>query len=248
MAGYMERVALVALGPSHKDYLMKTEIAGGRANLYDLIWHMDDMRVQEARAEAGNSKIKGMLNWMKKHPGPIMTSRAYADYPGLIEYPLQHVIRSTGTAYFNSTVAYAVAYAIHIGVKEMSLFGVDFTWPNVHAAEAGRACVEFWIGQAMARGMIIHIAESSTLMDAVEPEARRFYGYDTREVRISAPDGRPKVSFIEKPAPSAAEIEQRYSHNVIAFKNGADHAALHDALKSMPYEINGAEGKSFPLG
>ena len=35
---------------------------------------------------------------------------------------------------------------------------------------------------------------------------------------------------------------------MIAFKNGADHAALHDALKSMPYEINGAEGKSFPLG
>jgi hypothetical protein len=51
-------------------------------------------------------------------------------------------------AYFNSTAAYAVAYAIHMGVKKISVFGMDFTYPNAHDAEKGRACVEFWLGIA----------------------------------------------------------------------------------------------------
>jgi hypothetical protein len=40
--------------------------------------------------------------------------------------------------YFNSTAAYAVAYAVAIGVEQITLFGFDFTYPNAHQAEQGR--------------------------------------------------------------------------------------------------------------
>jgi hypothetical protein len=48
------------------------------------------------------------------------------------------VINSCGIAYFNNTAAYAVAYAVHIGVKKITLFGCDYTYPNAHDAEKGR--------------------------------------------------------------------------------------------------------------
>jgi hypothetical protein len=48
------------------------------------------------------------------------------------------------------------------------LFGCDFSYPNLHLAESGRACVEFWMGQASARGVQFAIAGHSTLMDMRE--------------------------------------------------------------------------------
>jgi hypothetical protein len=222
------RVAIVALGPSWHDYVHLTEAAGGRHALFDqtwvinsfgnvldhdMVWHMDDIRVQEARAAAGNTKIANMLAWLKKHPGPIMTSRAYEDYPGTVEYPLEAVINGTGNAYFNSTPAYAVAYAIFKGATSITLAGIDFTWPNAHEAESGRACVEYWLGRAAQRGIEVHAVASSTLFDAREPH-KRFYGYDTRDVKLDIVDGKAKVSFTDKQAPTAEEIEQRYDHGL----------------------------------
>lgn len=221
------RVAIAALGPSWVDYVNVVEAEGGRHALFDqtwvvntfgdvldhdMVWHMDDIRVQEARAAAGNAKIGAMLSWLKTHRGPVMTSRAYEDYPGAIEFPLEDVINTTGSAYFNSTPAYAVAYAIYKGAKAISCFGMDYTWPNAHEAESGRACVEFWLGRASQLGIEVRVGASSTLMDSREPLARRFYGYDTRDVAMTVEDGRARVTFSEKTPPTAEEIEARYDH------------------------------------
>lgn len=224
-------VALVALGPSSLQYVQTVEAHGGRhafcdkvwtVNSFgnvldcDLIWHMDDVRVQEARAAAKpTGKIAGMLRWLKAHRGaPVMTSRAHPEYPTLIAYPLEDVLNTCPTLYFNSTPAYAIAYAIHIGVKQLSLFGLDYTWPNAHEAERGRACVEYWLGRAMQRGMIIRIGDHSTLMDSNTSEAEKFYGYDTVDVAVSVDGNRVIVTQSERQiTPSAADIEARYDHS-----------------------------------
>lgn len=222
-------VAIVALGPSADTYYRMAESQGGRRAFCDETWcinsngdilscdrifHMDDMRVQEARAAAGNAKIGSMLDWMRKHQGPIYTSKVYPEYPGLVEFPLEEVINSVGTAYFNSTPAYAFCYAMYMSVTRISLFGIDFTWPNAHEAERGRACVEYWIGRAMQRGIGIFVAPNSTLLDANMPASDRFYGYDARtpNVVFDAEAMRASVSFVEKPIPTAEEIERRYDH------------------------------------
>ena len=173
-------VALVALGPSSHDYIVAAEASGGRSaafgavwavNTYgdvlahDLLWHMDDVRVQEARA-AGNPKIAAMLAWMRRHPGPIMTSRPHPGYPGLVAYPLEDVVNAVGSDYFNSTVAYAIAYAIATKVKRLDLFGLDFNWRGSSEVEPGRACCEYWIGRAQLLGVEVKVAPHSTLMDA----------------------------------------------------------------------------------
>jgi hypothetical protein len=160
-------VAILGMGPSLAQYMAIVRGLCGRSAYCDEVWainglgdvfqcdrifHMDDVRIQEIRAAAApESNIANMLRWLKKHPGPVMTSRAHPDYPGLVEFPLEDVINDLGFAYLNNTAAYAVAYAIHLGVKKISLYGCDFTYANAHDAEKGRACVEYWLGFAKAR-------------------------------------------------------------------------------------------------
>lgn len=230
-----ERVAILGLGPSVTDFLELSKRLGGRHEIADEVWainalgdvfacdrifHMDDVRVQEIRAEAKpESNIANMLKWIRKHPGPIYTSVVREGYPGLVAFPLEEVLNAKhdgngGAPYFNSTAAYAIAYAVHLGVKELWLFGLDYTRANSHEAEKGRACCEFWLGIAAARGIEIRLPGSTPLMDACEPHAARLYGYDCVDVWFKdQADGSVKLSFEEKAPPTAAEIEARYDHS-----------------------------------
>lgn len=224
-------VAILALGPSLEAYVDHVKRLGSRHAFADEVWainavadviqcdrvfHMDDVRVQEIRAAAQPaSNIAAMLPWLKRHPGPIYTSRPHEDYPGLVAFPLADVIRACcGVAYFNNTGAYAVAFAIYLGVRKISLFGFDYTYPNAHDAEKGRACVEFLLGIARARGIAIGLPDRTTLLDGVATQAERLYGYDTLDVDLSADGkGRVHVAFAEREQlPTAAEIEAHYDH------------------------------------
>jgi SAM-dependent methyltransferase len=226
-----KHVAIVALGPSSDQYVDITKRQGGRHKFCDetwainamgdvidcdLIFHMDDVRIQEIRAAAAPaSNIAAMVKWLKTSKVPVVTSRPHPDYPALVEFPLEDVLNHLGHDYFNNTAAYAVAFAIHIGVAELSLFGMDYTYANVHDAEKGRACVEFWIGQAHARGIRVHLPKSTSLLDANVPRSARLYGYDTLDIEFSMQaDGQVKLGFTPRTSlPTAAEIEANYDHS-----------------------------------
>lgn len=225
-----KHVVILGLGPSLESYVDLVKRLGGRRAFADEVWginavgdvvqcdrifHMDDVRVQEIRAAARpKSNIAAMLEWMKRHSGPIYTSVPHPDYPGCVAFPLQDVINSCGWAYFNSTAAYAVAYAVHIGVEKLSLFGMDFTYPKAHDAEKGRGCVEFHLGIAAARGIRIGLPSVTSLMDSCAPIDERVYGYDGVSLEMEEHEGgdvtvtmTPKESL-----PTAEEIERRYDH------------------------------------
>lgn len=232
-----ESVAILGLGPSIAQYLDLAKRIGATSKVADEIWginalgdvlkchrifHMDDVRVQEMRAAADpDGNIAAMLSWLKTTNIPVYTSRVVPGYDALVEFPLEDVLNNCGYAYFNSTAAYAVAYAIYLGVKKIFLFGCDFHYPDSASAEKGRACVEFWLGIAAARGIQFVTAKSSTLMDACYPESMRLYGYDLVDVTIAAVEreeggNRAVVSFYEKPKeqwPTAEEIEDAYDHS-----------------------------------
>jgi hypothetical protein len=116
-------------------------------------------------------------------------------------------------AYFNSTAAYAVAFAIHEGATKISLWGIDFTYPDAHDAERGRACVEFWLGIAAERGIDIAMPRTTSLMDAFYSQAERFYGYDCVDLKFErAADGIQVLMTERAELPTAADIEARYDH------------------------------------
>jgi hypothetical protein len=222
-------VAILGHGPSLLQYIWLAKGLGARAKLADEVWainavadvlacdrvfHMDDVAVQAIRGAANpDGNIAAMLPWLARHPGPIYTSIVRDGYPGMVAFPLEDVLTNLGYGYFNSTAAYAVAFAIHIGVRKISLFGCDFTYPNAHDAEKGRGCVEYWLGQAHARGIEILLPQRTSLLDAIEPE--KFYGYDAVNISISedTETGKITLGMTPRELPTAAEIESRYDHS-----------------------------------
>lgn len=225
-----EHVVILGLGPSLDEYTNIVKRLGNRKSFADETWtinmlggifdcdlcfHMDDVRIQEIRAKARpESNIAAMLEWLKESKVPVMTSRSHEDYPMLENFPLERVMNELKFDYFNSTAAYAVAYAIYLGVSKISLFGCDYTYPNAHDAEKGRACLEFWLGMAAERGIKISVPKKSSLMDAIHSREERLYGYDTVDVDMQIIDGNMKIQFVEKTElPTAEEIEAKYDHS-----------------------------------
>lgn len=225
-------VVIVGLGPSAEEWPNLAKRLGGASAFCDEVWginalgdvlrcdrvfHMDDVRIQEIRAAAKpESNIARMLEWMRIYPGPIYTSIPDPRYPGLVKYPLAAVLSSCGgVAYLNNTAAAAVAFAIHLGVKEITCFGMDYTYPNAHDAEKGRACTEYYLGIARARGIEIGLPGGTSLMDSCMPADDRLYGYDAVDLAISTDTGgRLAIAMTPKAAlPTAEEIERRYDHS-----------------------------------
>lgn len=181
-------VAIVAMGKSHDQFILaKTHsrpidevwainvMAG--VIYHDRVFMMDPASRFLDSEDAGNQT--GMMrSVLKQHTGPIYTCELDDRCPGLVEYPLEEVVNAVGTWYLNNTVAYAIAFAIAAKVKELHIFGVDFSYKgNVHFAEAGRACCEFLIAKAVERGMKVGIAQTSSLMDTSTPIKEKLYGY-----------------------------------------------------------------------
>lgn len=225
----MTHVAILGLGPSVRQFLELTKRWGGRRAYCDEVWginalgdvfacdrifHMDDVKVQEIRAKANpQSNIAQMLKWLKTTRIPVVTSIARPEYPALEPFPLEEVLNAHPQGYFNSTAAYAIAYALHVKATKLSIFGMDFTYPDAHDAEKGRGCVEFWLGIAASRGVQIALPKTTSLMDSLYPQEKRFYGYDCVELRFRAVASGVAVEMTDREElPTAEEIEAAYDH------------------------------------
>jgi hypothetical protein len=233
--GKINHVAIVAFGPTSAFYIDAAKKEGNRKRFADfviainamgsviqndLVMHMDDVRIQERRAEADpEGMVAGLVEWLRSYPGRVMTSRCHPDYPQLEEFPLEDLLNKLGSAYINGTGAAALAYAIYLEPKEISLWGFDFTYPNAHKNEKGRGCVEYWIGYATKSGIQIRLPPKTSLLDSFEDSASdeaNIYGYDTVKLQIRM-GGNGLFKVRKTPLdpsewPTAEEIEAAYDH------------------------------------
>ena len=123
-----------------------------------------------------------MKKVLKTHPGPIYTCELDDRCDNLVEFPLLEVIEDTGSSYLNNTVCFAIAFAMYNKVGRVNMFGVDFTYKgNLHFAEAGRACVEFWLSKCITSGIVVSVAPRSGLLDTDVPIQDKIYGYHRLE-------------------------------------------------------------------
>lgn len=212
----VERVAIVAMGPSARSFFDAGVRGAGVSEFADAVWainkamwvvrhdvgfRMDSPAVFERRIEESeNDKQRRarsqMRDFLRTHNRPVYSGIRERDprYPCLVPYPLAEVVGTLRSDYFNGGVSYAVAMAIVMGVKRISLFGCDYTnHTNPHAhGERGRGCVEFYLGMANAHGIEVIVPSTSCLIDGnVEPQDR-FYGYDPKP-QFTMSDGAPKL-------------------------------------------------------
>ena len=185
-------VAIVGLGSTQGAFT--SSVANGK--YFDEVWAVNSMMVPIKHdrvfmmdpasrfldTENAGPQTEAMRKALGKHPGPIYTCTLDDRVPGAVKYPLKEVVKDTGLCYFNNTVPYAVAFAIYHKVTHLYFYGIDYSYKsNIVMAEAGRACTEFWISAAVARGMKIEVAQDSTLLDTNVPEEEKLYGYHRLE-------------------------------------------------------------------
>jgi hypothetical protein len=181
-------VAIVGMGKSWFDYnLAKShgvhfdEVWAINA-VADVIYHdrvfMMDPPSRFLDTDDAGGQTDSMIKVLKEHKGPIYTCELDDRCPGLVEFPIKEVVSDTNCFYLNNTVAYAVAFAYWNDVAVINLFGVDFSYKgNLHFAEAGRSCVEFWLAKCIENGMVVSVAPRSGLLDTDVPIQEKLYGY-----------------------------------------------------------------------
>lgn len=172
-----KKVNILAMGSSRNDFevlqlmeqrpdvLKDAETWGinymGAIKKLDRIIHLDPVHPY-----LGHDVVRDMCDGALKDGTPFYTSHKHPFYSNHVVYPFDFVVQNLGSHYLNGSVAYAVALAIAEGYTDIGLFGADFSYPNAHVSESGRACVEYWMGVAAGRGVRFIVAQSSTLMDA----------------------------------------------------------------------------------
>lgn len=180
------RVNIVAMGDSRNGYLQARCSSDGHAATWGEVWGINlincAMRVDRAFV------MDPIGEYLDRYTGhitkpllsidvPIYTTEHDPRFPTSVPYPLKEVVESTGVPCLTTTGAYAIAYALHIGVKELMLWGLDYTYPDKQIAEEGKANVEWLLCLAQQRGVAIGIAKGCTLLWAHKPREQRFYGY-----------------------------------------------------------------------
>ena len=181
-------VALIGLGGSQIAYTLS--VANGAE--YDEVWAINSMLAPLKHdrvfmmdppsrfldTENAGKQTPALRRELPKHKGPIYTCQLDDRVPGAVLYPLEEVVKDTNLCYFNNTVPYAVAFAAYQEIGKLHLFGIDYSYStNVHMAESGRACTEFWLSFCVSQGIKIDVAYGSSLLDTNVPPEERLYGY-----------------------------------------------------------------------
>jgi len=183
-----KRVALLGLGISQIDFVIGME----NGKTWDEVWginsaagvfncdrlFMMDPPSRFFDTDDAGKQTSVMRRILPKLKIPIYTCELDPRVPKAVLFPLEEVANYSKCAYFNNTVAYAIAFAYWNKLSAIDLFGIDFSYQHdLHFAEAGRGCVEFWLSKVMESGMTVGVSPRSTVLDSCVDARERLYGY-----------------------------------------------------------------------
>ena len=216
-----KKIAIIGLGASQIDYVIGVE----NSQTWDEVWGINSaLSVFELdrvfmldpvsrfldTEDAGN-QTEVMRRVLPKYTKPIYTCELDDRVPALVEYPLEEVIKDQRCAYMNTTVAFSLAFALWSEVSHIDLFGMDFSYKhNLHFAEAGRACLEFWICKCISSGITVGVSPRSSLLDQNVEIENRLYGYHRlANPKIAMPD--PQGEWVVCDRSDLAEMVKKHN-------------------------------------
>jgi len=140
-----------AIKPKHDQVWGLNQQATWKGIELDRCFIMDDLKLRMP-FYAGYD----FVNWLKDYDKPIITSKAYDEWPTSEAYPIEEIAKyfglPLGVAMY-STVDYMIALAIFEGATQIDLYGVDMT--SKTAPPEMLMGTAQWIGAAHARGVYV---------------------------------------------------------------------------------------------
>lgn len=123
----------------------------------DRAFELHDLRLLEGEHSRRGADYMDRLRGI----GSLFMQEAYPSIGNAMRYPFEAVAESIGAYYFNSSIAYALALAIHEGAEEIGIWGVDMKGEDEYAYQ--RPNMEYLIGVARGKGIKVYVPDESPL-------------------------------------------------------------------------------------
>lgn len=143
---------------------------------WDFLWEMHNhAHVVSDRLREGQ-QVKGSdhYDFLKALPGPgtpghkpVFMQQHFPDIPASEEFPVKELAEKFypgEEAYFTSTPAYMMAWAIERGYKRIGCYGIDLLQDEEYAYQ--KPCMEYLIGVARGKGIEVIVPKQSSLLKA----------------------------------------------------------------------------------
>lgn len=197
--GTPRSVTLVSLGPSREDYCMSMQepvpafpSADEIWTLNRGVWHVphDLLFVMDhIQGEAESYPEYGARLW--RHDKPIITSDTADGWPDHVySFPFDAVtswlaadVKPVHGDWFHNSLAYILVYAAFIGVRELTVWGADYSHHRSGRVEDGHPNVAYWAGVLERVGLSVRVPSASTFLGA--NQRGYMYGYH-RDPRAAA--------------------------------------------------------------
>lgn len=174
-----KRVAIVGFAPSSKDLAPYNDPSWSIWGLNQLYRHIPRAdRWLEIHSNWDEHVVEGTdhRRWLAEAPIPIYMTQRVPGIPNSVRYPIEKVMEGNPD-YFTSTIAFAMALAIHEKFEEIGIFGVDLIAGDEYFYQ--KACAEFWIGVAHAKGIKVTLPQQTALLK----QSHR-YGYQVEPASL----------------------------------------------------------------
>lgn len=126
--------------------------------------------------------------WLPEHRKgkTIIMQKRYLGVPGAKKLPVAEMVdwfSYDGKPYLTSTFSHMLVYALHVGYKDISIYGFEMESDTEYIHQ--RACAEYWIGYGRALGIKIEAPGAKILKGTHYAYESNVQGYRTRlELRI----------------------------------------------------------------
>lgn len=123
----------------------------------------------EFRGQAVNDYLESL----KKLPCPVYMQQKWPEIPNSERFPIEAIMARFGK-YITNSISMQMAFALHLGFGEISLYGVDMSAGTEWAYQRPNA--EYFIGMAIGMGVKLYVPGESDLVKTMF-----MYAYEERE-------------------------------------------------------------------
>lgn len=161
------KICIMGYAPASRDlapFKDKSWEIWGENDLYRFVPRMDLLfQIHDIEAVKRHNRTGEHYEWLKKSKIPVVMQDHYPEIPASIKMPFDEM-NKIFVDYWTNSISYMIAFAIMMGPKAISLYGIDMARGSEHNEQ--RPSVEYFIGLAKGLGIEVIIPAECDLLKA----------------------------------------------------------------------------------
>ena len=143
--------------------------------------------------------VDAMLAEYAKWDCPVYMHQRHPDVPNSEVFPFMELVEEFGY-YFNNTISWLIAFAMHEGFEEIHIYGVDMASHSEYSHQ--KPSCEYFIGLARGRGIEVYIPDGSSLL-----KVKYLYALEVERENVEKKNLEKRLEFIQQQYAAAEKAE-----------------------------------------